>query len=103
MRQAMQAIYRRYGAGYRHDYGRSWHLLDIDVSGMPAGRQGEGVEKGYFAKQKNKRGRQLGRVYATLYDEIVSEQLYKGKTQLNRSLQELVTRAETALNINRFS
>ncbi len=101
MRQAMQAIYRRYGAGYRHDYGRSWQLLDIDVSGMPAGRQGEGVEKGYFAKQKNKRGRQLGRVYATLYDEIVSEQLYKGKTQLNRSLQELVTRAETALNINR--
>ncbi len=46
MRQAMQAIYRRYGAGYRHDYGRSWQLLDIDVSGMPAGRQGEGVEKG---------------------------------------------------------
>ena len=44
MRQAMQAIYRRYGAGYRHDYGRSWQLLDIDVSGMPAGRQGEGVE-----------------------------------------------------------
>ncbi len=40
MRQAMQAIYRRYGAGYRHDYGRSWQLLDIDVSGMPAGRQG---------------------------------------------------------------
>ena len=100
MRQAIQAIYRRYGAGYRHDYGRSWQLLDIDMSGMPAGRRGDGSEKGYFAKQKNKRGRQLGRVYATLYDEIVSERLYRGKTQLNRSLQELVTAAETVLNYN---
>jgi hypothetical protein len=100
MRQAMQTIYRRYGSGYRHDYGRSWQLLDIDMSGMPAGREGEGSETGYFAKQKNKRGRQLGRVYATLYDEIVSERLYSGRTQLNRSLQELVATAETVLNLN---
>lgn len=100
MRQAMRTIYRRYGAGYRHDYGRSWQLLDVDMSGMPAGRQGDGSKKGYFAKQKNKRGRQLGRVYATLYDEIVSERLYSGKTQLNRSLQELVADAETVLNFN---
>lgn len=100
MRQAMTTIYRRYGAGYRHDYGRSWQLLDIDMSGLPAGRQGDGVEKGYFAKQKNKRGRQLGRVYASLYDEIVCEQLYRGKTQLNRSLLELVGAAEAVLNLN---
>lgn len=100
MRQAMQAIYRRYGAGYCHDYGRCWQMLDIDMSGMPAGRQGDGCQKGYFAKQKNKRGRQMGRVYATLYDEIVSERLYPGKTQLNRSLLELVTDAETILNLN---
>ena len=101
MRQAMAAIYRLYGAGYRHDYGRSWQLLDVDMSGMPAGRQSDGSEKGYFAKQKNKRGRQMGRVYATLYDEIVSDRLYSGRTQLNRSLQELVAAAESVLNLNR--
>ena len=101
LRQALQTIYRRYGAGYRHDYGRSWQLLDVDMSGMPAGRQGDGSETGYFAKQKNKRGRQMGRVYATLYDEIVSERLYPGRTQLNRSLQELVAAAEAVLNLNR--
>lgn len=100
MRQAMQTIYQRYGAGYRHDYGRKWQLLDIDMSGLPAGRQGEGSETGYFAKQKNKRGRQLGRVYATLYDEIVAERLYRGRTQLNRSLPGLVAAAETMLNLN---
>jgi hypothetical protein len=101
MRQAMQLIYQRYGAGYRHDYGRSCQLLDIDMSGMPAGRQGDGSEPGYFPKQKNTRGRQLGRVYATLYDEIAVERLYPGKTQLNRSLQQLVADAEVALNLNR--
>ena len=100
MRQALQAIYHRYGAGYGHHYGGNWQLLDVDMSGLPAGRQGAGVEKGYFAKQKNKRGRQLGRVYATLYDEIVSERLYRGKIQLNRSLTELVTDAENILNLN---
>ncbi len=62
MRQATKEVYQSYGAGCRHHYGRELQLFDVDMSGMPAGRQGEGVEKGYFAKQKNKRGRQLGRV-----------------------------------------
>lgn len=97
MRQALQDIYRRYGAGYRHPYGQALQLLDVDMSGMPAGRQGEGVETGYFADKVSKRGRQVGRTYATLYDEIVSERLYGGKTQLNRSLTALVTDAETVL------
>jgi hypothetical protein len=100
MRGALQEIYRRYGAGYNHHYGQACQLLDVDMSGLPAGRQGEGVETGYFADKISKRGRQVGRVYATLYDEIVSERLYGGKTQLNRSLAELVTDAETVLNLN---
>jgi hypothetical protein len=66
---------------------------------MPAGRQGEGVGKGYFAKQKNRRGRQLGRVLATGYDEIVVERLYDGKRQLNTSLQELLAAAEEVLGL----
>ena len=60
MREALRQIYRRYGAGYRHPYGKAWQLLDVDMTGMPAGRQGEGVKK-------------LGRVVATRYDEIVTE------------------------------
>ena len=86
LRTALRAIYQQYGAGCRHDYGRGRQLLEVDMSGLLAGRQGEGVEGGYFAKQKNKRGRQLGRVHASLYDEVVTDRLYKGKTQLNRCL-----------------
>jgi hypothetical protein len=100
MRAALQTIYRQYGQGYAHHYGKGWQLLDIDMTGMPAGRQGEGVEKGYFAKQKNRRGRQLGRVVATRYDEIITERLYSGKIQLNRSLCQLVEDAESVLDLN---
>src|SRR6266545_5219298 len=99
LRQAIQVILREQGQSYRHDYATAWQLLDADVTGMPAGRQGEGVTKGYFAKQKNRRGRQLGRVLASWYDEIVVDRLYDGKRQLNACLQELVTAAETVLEL----
>jgi hypothetical protein len=100
MREAMRVIYQQHSQGYAHHYGREWQVLDADMSGMPAGRQGEKVTGGYFAKQKNQRGRQTGRVVATLYDEIVVERLYSGTTQLNRSLQELIRASETVLDLN---
>ena len=42
--------------------------------------------KGYFAKQRNRRGRQLGRVLASRYDEVVTDR----KTQLTKALQPLM-------------
>jgi hypothetical protein len=99
MRQALQAVYRLHSRGYQHDYRKQAQVLDVDMSGMPAGRQGEGVTKGYFSDQKNRRGRQLGRVVATLYDEIVVERLYGGKKQLDRSLPDLVEAAEGVLEL----
>jgi len=99
LRAALNQIYQTYSQGYGHNYEVSYQLLDVDMTGMPAGRQGEGVSKGYFAGQKNKRGRQLGRVIASHYDEIVVDRLYDGKRQLDRSLQELVRTAEKVLDL----
>jgi hypothetical protein len=99
MQQALQTVYRAHSQGYQHDYGQQLQVLDVDMSGLPAGRQGEGVSKGYFAGQKNRRGRQLGRVVASLYDEIVAEGLYPGRRQLDRSLGELVRAAEGVLDL----
>jgi hypothetical protein len=101
MRQAVQEVYRAHSRGYRHKYHKHLQVLDVDMTGMPAGRQGEGVTKGFFAGKRNRRGRQLGRVSATLYDEIVVDRLYPGKIQLERSLQELVTAAERVLVLDR--
>jgi hypothetical protein len=99
MQQALQEIYRRHSQGYRHNYEHRLQVLDVDMSGLPAGRTGEGVTKGYFAGVKNRRGRQLGRVVASLYDEIVVEGLYDGKRQLDRSLNELISAAEGVLGL----
>ena len=97
LRRAIQQILRQHGQGYQHNYEQDWQLLDVDVTGMPAGRQGAGVTKGYFPRQKTRRGRQLGRVLATWYDEIIVDRLYNGKRQLDSSLKELVLTAEEML------
>ena len=100
MRTAIKEILRCHGSSYQHPYDTKWQLLDVDVTGMPAGRCGEGVTKGYFAGTKNRRGRQLGRVLASWYDEVVTDKLYSGKRQLDTSLPELVGEAETALDLD---
>lgn len=100
MKEAVKTVYRAHSQGYRHDYDQAEQLLDVDMTGMPAGRQGEAVTKGYFAGAKNQRGRQLGRVVATLYDEIMVEHLYPGKRQLDASLQELVGAAAEVLGLD---
>jgi hypothetical protein len=99
MRQALQEIYRTHSRGYQHRYKKSLQVLDVDLTGMPAGRQGEGVTKGFFSGQRGRRGRQLGRVVASLYDEIVVERLYPGTVQLERSLQALVSAGEEVLQL----
>jgi hypothetical protein len=99
LRTAVQLILRQQGQSYQHDYATAGQILDIDTTGLPAGRLGQGVTKGYFAGRKSCRGRQLGRVVASAYDEIVVDQLYSGKRQLESSLPQLVEMAENALNL----
>lgn len=100
LRAAVEMLLRQHGQSYQHDYAALWQVLDVDTTGLPAGRLGEGVTKGYFAGRKSCRGRQLGRVVAAAYDELIVDQLYDGKHQLERSLSQLVEMAENALNLS---
>jgi hypothetical protein len=100
MRTAINRILRQHGRCSQHNYEKGWQLLDADMTSMPAGRLGEGVTKGYFAGEKNRRGRQLGRVLASWYDEIVVDKLYSGKRQLDANLPELVLAAEETLDLD---
>src|SRR5436190_20123804 len=99
MAQALQAIYRQHSQGYRHDYAAAWQVLDVDMSGLPCGKKAAFATKGYFPKQRNRRGRQLGRVLASRYQESVVDQLFDGKTQLTSALQPLVIAAEAVLEL----
>jgi hypothetical protein len=98
MKGFIKQVYREHSLCYPHDYKKDWLLLDVDLTGMLAGKKAEGSEKGYFSGERNGRGRQVGRVYASQYDEIVCEELYPGKVQLEVSLLELVKMAENVLD-----
>ena len=100
MEQALDRIYREQSCGYQHDYDRAWQLLDVDVSGLPCGKKSALATTGYFAKQRRRRGRQLGRVLATTYQEVVVDRLFAGNTQLRAALQPLVLAAEQTLRLD---
>lgn len=97
---ALTRIYRQHSQGYRHNYQRRRQLLDVDLSGMPCGPKAALATKGYFANARNRRGRQLGRVLATHYREIVTDQVFGGTTGLLTALRPLVEAAEQVLGLD---
>jgi hypothetical protein len=100
MQHALDLIYRQHSRGYRHDYEAGFQLLDVDMSGLPCGPKAAFATKGYFAGQYHRRGRQLGRVLATQYEEVVVDRLFAGNVQLVKALQPLVQAAETTLQLD---
>src|SRR3989441_3864724 len=100
MQHALDVIYRQHSRGYQHDYQASFQLLDVDMSGLPCGPKAAFATKGYFAGQYHRRGRQVGRVLATCYEEVVVDRLFAGNVQLIKALQPLVEAAETTLELD---
>jgi hypothetical protein len=97
---AMAAIYRQHRRGYRHDYDRDWQILDVDLRGLPCGKKAAMATRGYFATPRTRQGRQLGRVLATRYHEVVVDRLFAGTTQLNTALLPLLLAAEETLALD---
>src|SRR5258708_23853323 len=100
MQHALDLIYQQQSHGYQHDYQAGFHLLDVDMSGLPCGPKAAFATKGYFAGQYHRRGRQVGRVLATHYEEVVVDRLFAGNVQLVKALQPLVEAAETTLHLD---
>jgi hypothetical protein len=75
-------------------------MLDIDMSGLPCGPKAGMSCKGYFSKAGIRYGRQLGRVIASLYEEIVVDHPFAGNVQLTSALRPLVSAAEDVLQLD---
>ncbi len=99
MEQAMDEIYRQHSQGYQHNYDQAIQILDVDMSGQPCGPKAAFATKGYFANQRDRRGRQLGRVLASRYQEVVVDRLFDGKQQLVKALPPLIKAAEATLGL----
>jgi hypothetical protein len=100
LQQALDEIYRQHSQSVHHDYQASFHLLDVDMSGLPCGPKAAFATKGYVAGQYHRRGWQLGRVLATPYEEVIARRLFAGNVQLIKALQPLVEAAEVTLQLD---
>jgi hypothetical protein len=79
MMQALDVIFNKHSLASRHDYKASLQVLDIDMTGMLCGKHADGSTKGYFGRKGIRFGRQMGRVLASLYEEVVIDRLVVGK------------------------
>lgn len=100
MQAAVAELFRAHSAAYRHDYEGELQVLDADLSGLPCGKRAEAAAKGYFSQPRARYGRQLGRVVAAHYEEVVADQVYPGNVQLSTTLPHLVEEAEQTLGLD---
>jgi len=100
MKHALKALTRAHSRAYRHPYKAELQLLDVDMTGLPCGRRAERASKGYFANKPGRYGRQMARVVATHYEEVVLDWVGPGNVQLNRCLRPLVEEAEWMLDLD---
>jgi hypothetical protein len=100
MAEAVDVIFRTHSQTYRHNYKASLLLLDIDLTGMPCGKRAEMALEGYFSQEHARYGRQMGRVTAARYDEVVVDRLYPGNLQLRTTMPHLVEAMEKTLSLD---
>jgi len=100
MEQAVDQIFQFHSQSYRHNYNTQYQILDVDLTGLPCGKKAALATKGYFAGARNRRGRQMGRVAASRYGEVVVDRLFEGRTNLATAFQPLVQAAEQTLALD---
>jgi len=83
-----------------HDFGQGPLRVDIDLTGLPASKRAEGSTKGYFSGRRNAYGRQLARVGATDYREVLASLLFPGTHNSEMSLRPAVLALERVLRLN---
>ena len=86
-----------------HDYfaAEGMLILEVDLTGLKASKSSEGSTKGYFSGERNSTGRQLVRVSARNYGELIFQKLYPGYTLSLEVLKETLKEAERLLGSGR--
>ncbi len=100
LRRATQTLWRQHGRTPRHNFAEVL-MLDIDLTGLPASRQAQGSEKGYFSQRKNSYGRQVARVSAPAYHETLLSLLYPGSTSGLKTFKSTMRATQALLNLTR--
>jgi hypothetical protein len=100
MLEAVDELFRTHSQAFSHDYKAGLQLLDLDLSGLPCGPEAEHATYGYFGRRNIRYGRQMGRVVAARYGEVVADRVYAGNLQLRDCLPHLVEALEKTLELD---
>lgn len=100
LQQANGQLYHQHSQTRYHDFSTDLLLLDLDLTGLFASKHAEGSQKGYFAKHPGEWGRQLCRVIATPYREIVGQTLVPGNTLSQITLKPAIQHAQERLHLS---
>jgi len=100
LRRAVEIVHRQQGRVFTHDFEQELLILEVDLTGLTASKNAEGSTKGYFPGKRNRRGRQLVRVTASQYGEVLFEKLYPGNTASREVLKETLSEVERILELD---
>jgi len=97
MEEAVDEIFRAHSQTARHDLAAHWLVVDGDLTGLPTGKKSEEAKTGYLSGEGIRRGRQLGRMVASDYNEVIVDRVYPGNTVMPGALRSMVEGMETTL------
>lgn len=96
---ALARLFARHSRTRHHNFAKGPLILDIDLTGLPCSKHYQGSCKGYFAGCKpGTTGRQLFRVSASQYNELVYQQVFPGNTG-SASLENFKPMLEAAFGV----
>jgi hypothetical protein len=84
----------------KHPFAKKTLVLDVDLTGLLASTHAEESTKGYFANRRGQTGRQLCRLIATDYQEIVMQALVPGNTLSQVMLRPALQEAQQLLQLS---
>jgi hypothetical protein len=99
MYEACDEIFRAHSQTARHDLSTYWLVVDADLTGLPSGKKAEESTKGYLSGEGIRTGRQLARVVAPAYNEVLVDWVYPGNTVMPHALRRMVEAVETTLHL----
>lgn len=103
LEQVLDETFINHSAAFWAESSQTVRLIDIDLTGLPCGPKAECATKGYFDGQHHRRGRQLGRVLASQFNEVVLDRIFPGSTHLSEVVSSLMECAERRLGLSEQS
>jgi hypothetical protein len=100
VQRANGQVYQQHGQALHHDFSERFLIADLDLTGLIASQHAEASTKGYFAKQPGGRGRQLCRVLATPYQELLWQRLVPGNTLSKAMLKPAIDSMQHRLHLS---